>query len=160
MPTYIDSSALLRLCLGEGDLSHVERAFREGPASSVLAAVEVPCAIAARFHRGLLTRDQRDVLFAAVTQTLAPLVQIGLNQNVREEAVGVADRFLVRALDAIHVATAVVMSRQQLRQGHVVRFCTADLRQADAARALLGEDRVDVVPPLWPPSEEEHPTTH
>lgn len=88
------------------------------------------------------------MLFAAAAQTLAPLVHIGVSQMVREEAVSVANRFLVRTLDAIHIATAVVMSRQQLRQGNIVRFCTADLRQAEASRALLGEDRVDFVPPL------------
>jgi hypothetical protein len=58
--TAIDSSALLRQCFGEGDIRLVEEALLGAVAVSALAAVEVPCAIYARFHRGLLDGRQRD----------------------------------------------------------------------------------------------------
>jgi hypothetical protein len=57
--TYLDSSALVRLCVGEGDLSDVEKAMAGLPITSVLAGVEVPVAIEARFHRGRISADGR-----------------------------------------------------------------------------------------------------
>ena len=148
--TCVDSSALLRLCLVEGDVALVRQAMSRSPTASVLAAVEVPAAIAARFHRGLLTADDRDQRLALATTLLRATSQVGLTAAVRQEAVAISMRFLVRSLDAIHLATAVVLTRQQRRHGNDVRFCTADLRQAAVAQALFGASLVDVVPPFAP----------
>ena len=145
--TLLDSSALLRLCLGEGDLALIEAAMAGTPAVSVLAAVELPCAIAARRHRGALSRQDAAGLQATVRRLLAATAQVGLSLAVREEAVAIAAQHLLRGLDAVHLGTAVVVARQQQRRGNRLRFCTADLRQAEAAVALLGSARVDVVPP-------------
>src|SRR5258708_33385853 len=60
--TYLDSSALVRLCVGEGDLRPVEEAILGLPVTSVLAAVELPIAIHTRFHRGLIDGQERDAL--------------------------------------------------------------------------------------------------
>jgi predicted nucleic acid-binding protein len=146
--TAIDSSALLRHCFGESDVRLVEEALLGAVVVSALAAVEVPCAIHARFHRGLLDGRQRDDFLASAEGLLRTAAQVSVTLPIQHEAVRVGARFLVRAMDAIHVATAVVVARQQRRQGNTVRFCTADHRQAAAAAALLGTTNVDVVPPL------------
>jgi predicted nucleic acid-binding protein len=148
--TAIDSSALLRHCFGEGDIRLVEEALLGAVAVSALAAVEVPCAIYARFHRGLLDGRQRDEFLGSAERLLLAAAQMGVTLPIQREAVRVGARFLVRAMDAIHVATAVVIARQQRRQGNTVRFCTADHRRAAAATALLGAANVDVLPPLPP----------
>jgi predicted nucleic acid-binding protein len=146
--TAIDSSAILRLCLREGQLAYILAAMRTAPAVSVLAAVEVPCAIAARYHRGAIGIAARDDLLRAGEETLAATVQIAFTGEVQREAVRIGQQYLVRALDAIHLATAVVLSQRGGDRGDLVRFCTADLRQANAAIALFGVTNVDVVPPL------------
>jgi predicted nucleic acid-binding protein len=152
--TCVDSSALLRLCFEEGDLTLAERAISNIPTASAIAFVEVPCAIAGRLHRSQITTKERDRFTAYSSRLLEGTAQIGLTVAVRREAVAIAERFLVRALDAIHLATAVVVARRQRRRGQVVRFCTADLPQAKIASALLGANRVDVVPPLPRPPRE------
>ena len=148
MVTVLDSSALLRLCFAEGDLSLVERAMRGIPVVSVLAAVELPCAVAARRHRGQLLPGDEDRLRRAIEMVLRATAQVALSAAVRQEAAAVAGRHLMRALDAIHVGTALVVARQQRRRGREARFCTADLGQAEAARTVLGPDRVDTLAPL------------
>lgn len=146
--TYLDSSSLLRLCLGEGDLALVEQAMARVPTTSVLAAVEVPGAIAARYHRRMIDEGQRDRLLLVADTALGGTAQIGLTAAIRREAVSIGARFLVRALDAIHLGTAVVVQRQQRHRGGVLRFCTADRRQSEVASELFGEEQVDLVPPL------------
>ena len=118
------------------------------PITSVIAAVEVPAAVYARWHRGEIDAGQRDLLLEMAGRILQSVGQIGLSEGARSEAVVLAGRHLLRALDAIHVGTAVVAGRHQRRRGRTVRFCTADRRQAGAARAALGEDNVDFLPAL------------
>ena len=146
--TYLDSSALVRLCVGDGELAEVEEAMNGLPLTSVLAAVEIPIAIEARFHRGQITAAERDELLEASGEILAAVGKVGLSATARREAVAVARGTLLRALDAIHVGTAVVVNRQQQRRGNTLRFCTGDLRQGEAAAVRLGRDRVTVLPPL------------
>jgi predicted nucleic acid-binding protein len=146
--TYLDSSALVRLCVGEGDLRPVEEAILGLPVTSVLAAVELPIAIHARFHRGLIDGQERDALLDISEEILGSVGQVGLTVAVRREAVASAAGHLLRSLDAIHVGTAVVVNRHQQRRGNALRFCTGDGRQAEAAAACFGRDRVTVLSPL------------
>ncbi len=146
--TYLDSSALIRLCVGEGDLRDVEDAMAGLPITSVLAAVEVPIAIESRFHRGQIDADERDELLDTADKILTSIGKIGLSPMARREAVAATRGRLLRALDAIHVGTAVVVNRHQRRRGNTLHFCTGDLRQGEAAAACLGGDRVTVLPPL------------
>jgi predicted nucleic acid-binding protein len=146
--TYLDSSALVRFCVGEGDLRPVEEAMLGLPVTSVLAAVEVPIAVQARFHRGLIDAKRRDTLLQAAGVILRSMGQVGISAAVRREALAVAQYHLLRSLDVIHVASAVVVSRQQQRRGNSLRFCTGDVRQAAAAEACLGPAQVTVLPPL------------
>jgi len=146
--TYLDSSALVRLCVGEGELGDVEEAMNGLPITSVLAAVEMPIAIEARFHRGLITAAERDELLEAANDILTSVGKVGLSGTARREAVAASRGTLLRALDAIHVGTAVVVNRHQQRRGNTLRFCTGDMRQGEVAAACLGRDRVTVLPPL------------
>lgn len=146
--TYLDSSALVRLCVGEGMLDDVEEAMAGLPVSSVLAAIEVPVAIQARFLRGLIDARERDELVEIAQDILGSVGKVGLSATVRREAVASAQGHLLRALDAIHIGTAVVVDRHQRRRGNTLQFCTGDLRQGDAAAACFGPDRVIVLAPL------------
>jgi hypothetical protein len=70
-----------------------------------------------------------------------------MSKAVIQSAIVAAEQRAIRALDAIHIGTALVLARRQRRHGNTVRFCTADRRQAEVAEALLGAGRVDFVPP-------------
>src|SRR5437660_7601156 len=108
------------------------------PITSVLAAVEMPIAIEARFRRGQIGADDRDELLATASEILAFVGKIGLSAMARREAVAAARGRLLRALDAIHIGTAVVVNRHQQRRGNTLRFCTGDLRQGEVAAACFG----------------------
>lgn len=146
--TYLDSSALVRLCVGEGHLGQVEEAMLGIPVTSVLAAVELPTAIHARFQRGLLGAKEHEMLLGIAGRILKSVGQVGLSGAVRREAVSAARSHLLRALDAIHVGTAVVVDRHQRRRGNSLRFCTGDQRQAQAAAERFGLDNVITLAPL------------
>ena len=146
--TCIDSSALLRFVFEEGYVSLVHSALAGSPVAATLAAVEVPAAIHARRHRGLFTADRRDHFLVVATHLLDRLALIGLDSSVRRDAVRACEPILLRALDAIHVATAIAIARRRRRLGVEIRFCTADRRQAEAAALLLGASRVDLLPRL------------
>jgi predicted nucleic acid-binding protein len=146
--TYLDSSALVRLCVGEGDIEHIEEAMSGLPVTSVLAAVEVPAAILARFHRDRIDAEERDLLLVTAEGVLQSVGQVGLSAAVRREAVAIARDHLLRSIDAIHVGTAVVVQRHQQRRGNSLRFCTGDHRQGVAAAGRLGPDCVTVLAPL------------
>lgn len=122
--------------------------MQAAPAVSVLAAVEVPCAIAARHHRGGIGMAGRDELLRVSEEMLSATTQIAFTDEIQHEAVRIGQQYLVRALDAVHLATAMVLSQHGIHRGDVVRFCTADLRQASAAIALFGVANVDLVPQL------------
>jgi predicted nucleic acid-binding protein len=146
--TYLDSSALVRLCVRDGDVEAVEAAMDELPISSVLAEVEVPAAIHARLDRGQISASRHREQIELAGAMLDSVGMVGLSAKVRQEAVSIASRTLVRSLDAIHVATAAVAGRQQRRRGNKLVFCTADRRQAAAAAMALGQESVLVLPEL------------
>jgi predicted nucleic acid-binding protein len=146
--SYLDSSGLLRLCLREGDTSLVTAALAASPVASVLVLVEVPNGLSARFHRSVIDAKRRGELLERANILLGKVNLLELTADVLDEAVGAGARFPVRTLDAIHLGTAVVAARQQARWGNQVRFCTADVRQFQAAEALFGAHQVDLVEPL------------
>ena len=143
--SYLDSSGLLRLCLREGDTSLVTAALAASPIASVLVSVEVPNGLSARFHRSAIDANRRDELLERANTLLGKVNLVELTTDIIDEAVSAGARFPVRSLDAIHLGTAVVAARQQRRWGNQVRFCTADVRQFEAAEALLGAGQVDLI---------------
>ena len=146
--TYLDSSALARLIFGEGDLSTVRRALQEGPISSELTIVEIRAAIWKRWHDKNVDETERDECVSVADSLLFPTISmLSLTSKVVAEASTVVTRFPIRTLDALHLATAAIASRQARRHGRVLRFCTADGRQSAAAVDLFGSDHVLIVPP-------------
>lgn len=120
-PTYLDSSAIVKLAVAEPQTPALRRylARRRPLVSSALARTEV--------HRALLPFGE-------------PAVRRGLDVLSRIDLVRINDRVLadagellpaeLRSLDAIHLATA------RLFGGTLARLVTYDDRLADAARVL------------------------
>ena len=129
MTTYVDSSVLLRLVLGEPD--HLRAWDAIEPISSALLRVE--CLRAVQRYRQMGAIDD---------QTVAERRQAILDAVKRFRLVDVSPAVLMRAadpfpvhvatLDAIHLATALEV-RAELED---IDFATHDRKLADAARSL------------------------
>ena len=131
MTLYLDSSVVLRVLLAEKHRLDVwgrwERAF-----ASELLGLEVRRAIDRLRILGHL--DQRAT--AALLQHTATIEDaisiVSLTRTIiRRAALPMASP--VRTLDAMHLATALVMRE---RSDRPLTFATHDVRQADAARTL------------------------
>lgn len=146
--TYLDSSALLRLIMGHGEISAVALALITNPISSVLTSLEISAAIYKQWHDGQTSEGERDALLAIAEQRiLAALALLDLDAEVVSEAQKVVAAHPLRTLDALHVATAIRANRYVRRRGARLAFLTADRRQYEAAREIFGTDAVTFVPP-------------
>lgn len=118
---YLDSSAMAKLLVPESESSALEAAIlgKDGLVSSRLSVAE--CGRA-------LMRAGRKPSGDAVDDVLGAFVLIDVSAALLQEAAGLAPA-LLRALDAIHVVTALSLADPQ------VEFITYDLRMAAAARA-------------------------
>lgn len=119
--TYLDSSAIVKLAIEEGESGPLRRHLRRrGPlTSSALARTEV--------LRALL--DEGEAGLARGREVLGRLNLVRVNDRV----LGAAGSLLpndLRSLDAIHLATALQLA------GDVRQLVTYDERMAQAARAL------------------------
>lgn len=116
---YIDSSALVKLIVPERETPSLRIELELWPrqTSSVIAEVEV--------HRAALRVGQTA---AAADAVLARLTRLALDDRLRADARLVGSRFL-RALDAIHLATALSLGDD------VGAFCCYDRRLAADAKA-------------------------
>ena len=113
---YFDSSALFKLAKAESESQALIDYLDDGvveASTSILAEVEV-------------IRNLRLYGFDA-DDALAGFYLLAPDVDVRQTAIGLADR-KVKALDAIHIATALAIGDRDLQ------FVTYDERQADAAR--------------------------
>jgi predicted nucleic acid-binding protein len=114
---YFDSSALVKLSHAEPYSLSLIDYLEEEPvesSTSVVAEVEVTRALG----RAGAPRDQAVIGFYL----------LALDEDVRRDAADLGAAGL-RALDAIHIATALAIGDRDLE------FITYDERQADAARA-------------------------
>ena len=131
MTLYLDSSVVLRVLLAEKQRLEIwgrwERAF-----ASELLGLEVRRAIDRLRILGHLDPRATATLLQH-TATIEDAVSIvPLTKTIlRRAALPMATP--VRTLDAIHLATALVMRE---RSDRPLTFATHDVRQADAARAL------------------------
>ena len=116
---YLDSSALIKLIVVEDESATLRRELTERPrASSLLAVVEV--SRAALRHGGVVAREA-EKLFRAIA--LRPI-----DRDVVDRAARVEPPEL-RSLDAIHLATALLLTPPP------EMFCSYDVRLSAAARA-------------------------
>lgn len=117
---YLDSSALFKLCVDETESPTLRLAVASWPrrASSRLSVAEVLRA----------ARRRSSVAVEPARRVLAGVSLISVDRRVTD-AIGIEPPEL-RALDAIHVATALRLGRE------LEAFVSYDVRQLEAAAAL------------------------
>jgi predicted nucleic acid-binding protein len=129
MRLYLDSSAFLKRYLKEAGTPRVIELC--GGAEEVLLSVIVTPECLATLNRLRRERRLSEQQYGTTKQELlddlgeATLVQ--LEHSVVEKAISCVERSPLRALDAIHVASALECKPD--------RFLSADRRQCEAARA-------------------------
>jgi predicted nucleic acid-binding protein len=118
---YLDASAIVKLVIDELESSALRDALRDRPrrVSSALALVEVHLAAARRLPAPPAGR---------ASTILAGLALIPIDQPTLEGAAGLGE-YGVRALDAIHLATARSLGED------LESFIAYDQRLLDAAEA-------------------------
>ncbi len=132
---YVDASVLLRLLFDEPRSSGLRVPLRKGTimASSTIVEVETYRAVDRARLTGLLTDDETAAKNKELSEMLSRVHLVSVSDDIIEQARATFP-VSVRALDAIHVATAQML----LREVGPVLFWTHDRRQATAAtsRAL------------------------
>ena len=120
-PIYLDSSAILKLVFIEDETDALDAFLRVWPrrATSSLARVEV-MRMAMRVEDAAVTAAARDVM--------ARIDLIAVDESTLFRAIAVEPRML-RAADAIHLATAIAM------QPDIAGIVAYDRRLAVAARS-------------------------
>ena len=136
---YIDSSLFVRSLLpdepGHAAAREVLTAAAGLAVTWCMAQAEVSGALRAAAADGRVPDDMRGILFDSVFASHdAPLLLPGAPGATTILATAVAGRQSVRALDAIHIATALTEARTAA-MGVPAIFTTLDNRQAEAARA-------------------------
>lgn len=126
---YVDASALLRFLFAEPGPT-VPLASGDRAASSELVEVEAFLAVDRERLLGNLDDAQTAVKRKELTDLLRMLDLMPVDRLVIERAKG-SFAVNVRALDAIHVATAEILAAEA--QGEPLEFWTHDNRQATAA---------------------------
>jgi predicted nucleic acid-binding protein len=125
--TYVDSSALLKRYVEEGDSSVADALLRAGGA--LLTARHTIAEVRRNLARLLSGRDLVTARATFASDLLSVSI-IELDEVTCESAASIAETTGVRTLDALHLAAAQRVSSPG------VGFLTFDLRQAQAARAI------------------------
>ena len=133
MILYTDTSSLLKLYLEEPFSEQVRQRVGEssGVVTSIVSYVEVHAGLA-RGERGLrLTQAQyRDSVSAFDRDWKGSLAHVDLSDELVQAAAKLAQRFYLRGLDAIHLASAVSVSHASAEP---LAFSAFDDRLLDAA---------------------------
>jgi predicted nucleic acid-binding protein len=129
---YLDASAIVKILLREADAGTARSLWRtaERRTTSVVAYVEARAAIAAAVRDGRLPERHVVDRRAELDWRWEEVEPVGLNDRLLGLAGSVADRQGLRALDAIHLATALYVADAR------TLFVTWDRRLADAAIRL------------------------
>ncbi len=134
MILYLDSSDLVKLYVHEADAPRVKSlaAAADEMATSRIAYAEVRSALS-RKHRegGIAAADHAEVV-SKFRADWPRFVVVEVTQQVVELAADFCGAHVLRALDAIHLASAKLLAD---RQTAPVRVSSSDRRLASAAKA-------------------------
>jgi predicted nucleic acid-binding protein len=130
---YFDASALVKRYVRETGSVTVRRLLASGiVATSRLTEVEVASGIARRAREGAFTATHRDGILAALQRDMPAFAIVEVIPDVTADARALLLRHLLRASDAIQLASCLYLQRQLSQPVPLVAF---DQRLLDAARA-------------------------
>jgi predicted nucleic acid-binding protein len=100
---------------------------------SVLAAVEVRSAIRRRHLSGDLDASDADLAISTLIQETGRIIEHPITGSVIAEATGLVDRYGLRALDSVQLASAMV-ARATLNGNDSMTFAASDNKLLQAAQ--------------------------
>lgn len=131
MIRYFDASALAKRYIGEPESKKVGRLLSACIAVTCrLTEAEIASALARRRREGVLTEAVRDRLLAYMRRDMASLYVVELSPEVSDIACHLLMRHMLRAGDALQLASALAISG---RSGHKVQFVAFDQALNEAA---------------------------
>jgi len=136
---YWDASALVSLCVEEGDAATFRKLARAGLVTWSASVVEIASAIERRRREGKLTHAEHTAARAALSDLAAAWTEIAALGPVRDRAMRLVATHALRAADAMQLGAALVAVGDHPR-GHA--FVCADRRLRDAGR----REGFDVLP--------------
>ena len=131
---YFDTSAVVkRYVLEPGSLQVRGLLRRHDFLSSAITPLEILSALGRRRRSGDLSEKSFTAAVRRVDNDRTRWELIELTAVVLNRAEGIIPRWPMRALDALHIASALVF---QAAAGLRIRFVTGDHRQRDAAEQM------------------------
>jgi len=129
--SYLDTSALVKNYVEEDGSDDVRNLLLDTlPATSRLTSIEIASSVARRCREGDLSESDRDKNLSEVREDFTALYVVELTPEVEAVARGLLLRHPLRAADAAHLASFVVL-RENLEVP--MRFVAYDRRLLDAA---------------------------
>jgi predicted nucleic acid-binding protein len=129
---YFDASALAKRYVQEEHSNAVNQLLTQGlSTTSRISEAELASAVARRYREGRLGKEQRDRLISAMQRDMGSLYVIEVLPEVSSLACRLLVTHKLRAADALHLASALLLAR---RMENGVRFVAFDKNLTDAAR--------------------------
>lgn len=131
MIRYFDASALAKRYVAEPESKVVEHLLSDGIAVTCRQSeAEIASALARRRREGVLTAAVRDRLLASMQRDMASLYVVEVSPEVSAHACRLLMRHKLRAGDALHLASALVLLG---RSDITVQFVAYDQALNEAA---------------------------
>jgi uncharacterized protein len=129
---YLDTSALVKLYVEETGSVLVRHSVGEAEAvaSSSIAYVELRAALARRQRERTLSTHEHRRIVKALDKDWLELLAIEVHDSLIKTAGAVAQRYALRAYDALHLASCLLLQNQL---GHAVTFACWDANLTGAA---------------------------
>ncbi len=132
--TYFDTSSYLKLIVKESGSEKARKKARESRVlSSAVLPVECFSALSRRKREGKMGENDFQKIVTEIREGLLSLEIVGANDDVLKKAEDVTLHSTARAMDAIHIASALVF---QEGTGIEPSFVTSDKKQSNAAAEM------------------------
>lgn len=127
MRAFFDSSAIVKRYIKEKGTEDVQRVLKESETLMVssLCLPETISALCRRRREKIINQRQYETCKEMVLKDFDEIVVCGLSAEVITETSLLLERFVLRTVDAIHIASAILTDTQL--------FVTGDVRQRQAA---------------------------
>lgn len=130
-PAYFDSSVLVKRYVDEvGSVEARRRLDEHHTACSAVAPVEVTSALKRRREAGQLSERRLRALLDDLRQDRAHWELVEVSGAVLDRAEAIVVRAAVKTIDAIHLASALLLAETTVDR---LPFVTADARQREVA---------------------------
>ena len=133
MILYLDTSALVKLYVEEAGSSETREAVQEAlvVASSRVAYVETRAAFARKYRERGITRNEYRATIREVDHDWAHYLILDVSDDLVKLAGSLTESHALRAFDAVHLASAVILRKET---GREVTFSCFDRQLLSAAR--------------------------